>query len=179
MPSFHIDLHAGRGQSEVDFLNGEIVRLAEHCGGLGGGEGIWSDLRGRVGQDIDQAALSRIGRPDQHDLSGPVAPHIVAVAAPGLTGLIDLFGQFRDLALDVALHVAADVPDGFGDLPQGVRPAEDVRVALREHPRVDRASGSRDGGEPVVCPSLNTSSVTYRWSSIQAAAPSSSSACGT
>jgi 2-dehydropantoate 2-reductase len=26
MPSFHIDLHAGRGQSEVDFLNGAVVR---------------------------------------------------------------------------------------------------------------------------------------------------------
>ena len=27
MPSFHIDLHAGRGQSEVDFLNGAVVRV--------------------------------------------------------------------------------------------------------------------------------------------------------
>jgi len=26
MPSFHIDLHAGRGQSEVEFLNGAVVR---------------------------------------------------------------------------------------------------------------------------------------------------------
>jgi 2-dehydropantoate 2-reductase len=26
MPSFHIDLHAGRGKSEVDFLNGAVVR---------------------------------------------------------------------------------------------------------------------------------------------------------
>ena len=26
MPSFHIDLHAGRGRSEVDFLNGAVVR---------------------------------------------------------------------------------------------------------------------------------------------------------
>ena len=26
MPSFHIDLHSGRGKSEVDYLHGEIVR---------------------------------------------------------------------------------------------------------------------------------------------------------
>lgn len=29
MPSFHIDLYAGRGQSEVDWLNGAIVRAGE------------------------------------------------------------------------------------------------------------------------------------------------------
>jgi 2-dehydropantoate 2-reductase len=29
MPSFHIDLHAGRGQSEVDFLNGAVVRAGQ------------------------------------------------------------------------------------------------------------------------------------------------------
>ncbi len=29
MPSFHIDLHAGRGKSEVDFLNGAVVRAGE------------------------------------------------------------------------------------------------------------------------------------------------------
>jgi 2-dehydropantoate 2-reductase len=29
MPSFHIDLHSGRGQSEVDYLNGAVVRAAE------------------------------------------------------------------------------------------------------------------------------------------------------
>jgi 2-dehydropantoate 2-reductase len=29
MPSFHIDLYAGRGQSEVDFLNGAVVRFGE------------------------------------------------------------------------------------------------------------------------------------------------------
>jgi ketopantoate reductase len=28
MPSFHIDLHAGRKKSEVDFLNGAVVRMA-------------------------------------------------------------------------------------------------------------------------------------------------------
>lgn len=27
MPSFHIDLHAGRGKSEVDYLNGAVVRF--------------------------------------------------------------------------------------------------------------------------------------------------------
>jgi 2-dehydropantoate 2-reductase len=32
MPSFHIDLHAGRGQSEVEYLNGAVVRLGEQCG---------------------------------------------------------------------------------------------------------------------------------------------------
>jgi 2-dehydropantoate 2-reductase len=32
MPSFHIDLHGGRGQSEVDYLNGAVVRFGEHTG---------------------------------------------------------------------------------------------------------------------------------------------------
>lgn len=29
MPSFHIDLHSGRGKSEVDFLNGAVARFGE------------------------------------------------------------------------------------------------------------------------------------------------------
>lgn len=29
MPSFHIDLHGGRGKSEVEFLNGAVVRFGE------------------------------------------------------------------------------------------------------------------------------------------------------
>jgi 2-dehydropantoate 2-reductase len=32
MPSFHIDLHSGRGQSEVDFLNGAVVRFGARLG---------------------------------------------------------------------------------------------------------------------------------------------------
>jgi 2-dehydropantoate 2-reductase len=32
MPSFHIDLHGGRGRSEVDFLNGAVVRAGESAG---------------------------------------------------------------------------------------------------------------------------------------------------
>lgn len=32
MPSFHIDLHTGRGQSEVDYLNGAIVRAGQRLG---------------------------------------------------------------------------------------------------------------------------------------------------
>jgi 2-dehydropantoate 2-reductase len=32
MPSFHIDLHAGRGQSEVNYLNGAVVRAGEKLG---------------------------------------------------------------------------------------------------------------------------------------------------
>jgi 2-dehydropantoate 2-reductase len=32
MPSFHIDLHAGRGQSEVDYLNGAVVRFGVRTG---------------------------------------------------------------------------------------------------------------------------------------------------
>jgi 2-dehydropantoate 2-reductase len=32
MPSFHIDLHAGRGRSEVDFLNGAVVRAGMRSG---------------------------------------------------------------------------------------------------------------------------------------------------
>jgi 2-dehydropantoate 2-reductase len=32
MPSFHIDLHSGRGKSEVDFLNGAVVRAGLKTG---------------------------------------------------------------------------------------------------------------------------------------------------
>lgn len=32
MPSFHIDLHSGRGHSEVDYLNGAVVRFGERAG---------------------------------------------------------------------------------------------------------------------------------------------------
>ncbi len=32
MPSFHIDLYQGRGQSEVDWLNGAVVRAADKAG---------------------------------------------------------------------------------------------------------------------------------------------------
>jgi 2-dehydropantoate 2-reductase len=32
MPSLHIDLHAGRGKSEVDFLNGAVVRFGDLTG---------------------------------------------------------------------------------------------------------------------------------------------------
>jgi len=31
MPSFHIDLHSGRGKSEVEWLNGAIVRHGQKC----------------------------------------------------------------------------------------------------------------------------------------------------
>jgi len=32
MPSFHIDLHSGRGQSEVEFLHGAVVRAGRYLG---------------------------------------------------------------------------------------------------------------------------------------------------
>jgi 2-dehydropantoate 2-reductase len=32
MPSFHIDLHSGRGKGEVDYLNGAVVRFGQRCG---------------------------------------------------------------------------------------------------------------------------------------------------
>lgn len=32
MPSFHIDLHSGRGRSEVDWLNGAVARHGQQCG---------------------------------------------------------------------------------------------------------------------------------------------------
>ena len=32
MPSFHIDLHSGRGKSEVDYLHGAVVRAGEKSG---------------------------------------------------------------------------------------------------------------------------------------------------
>ena len=32
MPSFHIDLHSGRGKSEIDYLNGAVVRAGQKTG---------------------------------------------------------------------------------------------------------------------------------------------------
>jgi 2-dehydropantoate 2-reductase len=32
MPSFHIDLHSGRGQCEVDYLNGAVARIGSRLG---------------------------------------------------------------------------------------------------------------------------------------------------
>jgi len=32
MPSFHIDLHAGRKKIEVDYLNGAVVRAGQRAG---------------------------------------------------------------------------------------------------------------------------------------------------
>ena len=32
MPSFHIDLHAGRGRTEVNWLNGAVVRHGAEVG---------------------------------------------------------------------------------------------------------------------------------------------------
>jgi 2-dehydropantoate 2-reductase len=32
MPSFHIDLYSGRGRSEVEWLNGAVVRFGEKAG---------------------------------------------------------------------------------------------------------------------------------------------------
>ena len=32
MPSFYLDLYGGRGQSEVDYLNGAVVRYGEKLG---------------------------------------------------------------------------------------------------------------------------------------------------
>jgi 2-dehydropantoate 2-reductase len=32
MPSFHVDLHSGRGQTEVDYLNGAVVRAGDQFG---------------------------------------------------------------------------------------------------------------------------------------------------
>ncbi len=32
MPSFHIDLHSGRGNSEIEWLNGAVVRFGEQAG---------------------------------------------------------------------------------------------------------------------------------------------------
>jgi 2-dehydropantoate 2-reductase len=32
MPSFHIDLHSGRGQSEVEYLHGAVARAGQMLG---------------------------------------------------------------------------------------------------------------------------------------------------
>lgn len=73
MPSFHIDLHAGRGKSEVAWLNGAVARIgAEHgvdapinrvltqvLEALTDGSESIEDYRGKP-----QALLARLGRPN-------------------------------------------------------------------------------------------------------------------
>ena len=76
MPSFHIDLHAGRGKSEVEYLNGAVAREGRRAGvstpvnrlltetlmALTGGEPrLGSDL---AAEDLELA----------HDLSGGEIP---------------------------------------------------------------------------------------------------------
>jgi 2-dehydropantoate 2-reductase len=70
MPSFHIDLHSGRKKSEVDYLNGAVVRIGKKL-----------DIPTPINQWLDQTLLSLVRgdqpadryahRPDQllHDLS--------------------------------------------------------------------------------------------------------------
>jgi 2-dehydropantoate 2-reductase len=69
MPSLHIDLSASRSRSEVDYLNGAVVRAARTCGlsvpvnetlhsvlsGIVGGRIAWDEYRGRPG-----ALLNRV-----------------------------------------------------------------------------------------------------------------------
>ena len=61
MPSLHIDLSRGKGKSEVEYLNGAVVRAAQQLGmrvpankalytvlaGIVGGEIPWEDYKGR------------------------------------------------------------------------------------------------------------------------------------
>jgi len=69
MPSLHIDLSRGKGKSEVEYLNGAVVRAAQQLGmrvpanealyavlaGIARGEIPWEDYRGRP-----EALLSRV-----------------------------------------------------------------------------------------------------------------------
>ncbi len=60
MPSFHIDLHAGRGQSEVDYLNGAVVRAGREAGVATPVNGALTEiLLGMTLGEIDKAEYAR------------------------------------------------------------------------------------------------------------------------
>ncbi|MDH5508360.1 MAG: 2-dehydropantoate 2-reductase, partial [Anaerolineae bacterium] len=68
MPSFHIDLHSGRGKSEVDYLNGAVARAGKQLGiptpantrlnetllKLTRGEAAVEEYRGRPGMLVEK-----------------------------------------------------------------------------------------------------------------------------
>jgi 2-dehydropantoate 2-reductase len=75
MPSFHIDLHSGRGKSEVDYLNGAVVRFGERLSvptpvnkllcetllGLTGGEIAIETYRHRPERLIEELGVRKFG----------------------------------------------------------------------------------------------------------------------
>jgi 2-dehydropantoate 2-reductase len=81
MPSFHIDLHAGRGQSEVDYLNGAVARFGARLGlptpaNRTLNETLLAIARGELSQEQfshkPEALLERFRRAQQFR---PAAPH--------------------------------------------------------------------------------------------------------
>ena len=55
---FHIDLHSGRGETEVDFLNGAVVRFGEKAGvTYPGKSNIKRDFAGYVRRRLDAVKL--------------------------------------------------------------------------------------------------------------------------
>ena len=63
MPSFHIDLYAGRTRSEVEYLNGAVVRAGERLG-------VGTPVNRVLTQTLIQLADGRLNK---HDFAGQ--PH--------------------------------------------------------------------------------------------------------
>lgn len=60
MPSFHIDLHSGSGKSEVDYLNGAVVRFGRRLGIATPANSLFNDLvNGMTAGEIDPASFNR------------------------------------------------------------------------------------------------------------------------
>lgn len=60
MPSFHIDLYSGRGKSEVDYLNGAVVRFGERVGiDTPVNRMLTEVLTGLINGSINKSAFSR------------------------------------------------------------------------------------------------------------------------
>jgi 2-dehydropantoate 2-reductase len=60
MPSLHIDLHSGRGRSEVSWLNGAVLRHGEALGvSTPVNRVLFETLSGLVSGDLDTGEFSK------------------------------------------------------------------------------------------------------------------------
>jgi hypothetical protein len=88
---------------KIDELEGDVLE-AHHPGGrLARGEGVVGDGRQRVRERRDQGRLAGVGRPDERDLTGPLARDQMRVRR--LSGLARrLFLELREPRLEIALE---------------------------------------------------------------------------
>jgi 2-dehydropantoate 2-reductase len=76
MPSFHIDLYAGRGRSEVDFLNGAVVRL-------GGRVGVQAPINRRLTEILMALTDGRLPKDEYAHLPEKLIQKVGSTELPG------------------------------------------------------------------------------------------------